>query len=559
MKNQFYFFIFGMIFMLVCSSLDLHSQIPAPITIEPENAGAWDVVTLTLDARLSCPDGALYDADSVMMHSGVTIDGAIWQNVIGFDAFGANGQQPKLIPNGDSTWSITFIPAEFYGIEPGTSVEEICCVFNAGSWEAGEGKDWDEFGDCMDFFIPLGVPVNSTHTIDFETTGIGADWDWIVQGNADNPPLEVIDNPVSGGINNSEKVAKFTARQDGEAFAYTHTIEDGQFTFYGNNHLVKVMVYKPVISPISIKFDGPDGLAEIIFWNTLINQWEELEFDFSGFIGNTYNRFRILPDFEERDEEHIIYFDNIQMPDGEAVILPEPTTAPPIPQHDEVDVISIYTEAYPNIAGTDLYPNWGQATQVTIDYPIAENNTLKYDYLDYQGTQFLNQDVSDYEYFHLDFWTSNSSEIIFNLISPGPEGWGYPLEITPETWNSIDIPLDYFEPHINLSDVFQFMVEGNGTIFFDNWYFWRLPTRISNPDNSSNPLRIYPNPANDFITIQDELDLVQLEIRNITGQRVKQFHKAPCKIPVSDLPKGAYTVIATDIHGKHFTDKLLIK
>ncbi len=197
------------------------------------------------------------------------------------------------------------------------------------------------------------------HTIDFETSGIGADWEWFVQGNADNPPLEFIDNPVSGGINNTPKVAKFTARQPGESWAYTHTIDDGQFTFNSYNYIVTIMVYKPAISPVWVKFDGMSPIAEILVTNTQINQWEELEFDFSGYIGNTYNRFRIHPDYLVRNEDHIIYLDNIQMPDSEVVILAEPTTVPPIPQHEEIDVISIYTEIYPTAPYTILNPNWG--------------------------------------------------------------------------------------------------------------------------------------------------------------------------------------------------------
>ncbi len=144
-----------------------YGKMPAAITITPENATAWDEITLTLDAKLSCPDSSLFGADSVMMHSGVTIDGAAWQNEVAFDALGANGQQPKLIDNGDSTWSITYIPADFYGIEAKTEVSQICCVFNAGSWAAGEGKDFDDEGNCTDFYIPLVFENNRRWAITF--------------------------------------------------------------------------------------------------------------------------------------------------------------------------------------------------------------------------------------------------------------------------------------------------------------------------------------------------------------------------------------------------------
>ena len=127
------------------------------ISITPATATAWDEITLTLDAKLSCPDSALFNADSVMMHSGVNIDGAAWSNVVEFNGLGANGQQPKLISNGDTTWSITFIPADFYGIEEGAVVTQINCVFNGGDWSLGEGKDFDDEGNCTDFAIPLGA------------------------------------------------------------------------------------------------------------------------------------------------------------------------------------------------------------------------------------------------------------------------------------------------------------------------------------------------------------------------------------------------------------------
>jgi hypothetical protein len=145
------------LFCLLYSGL-LLAQLPDAISIEPPDATAYDEITLTLDTRLSCPNGDLFDADSVMMHSGVTINGAFWQNIIEYDSLAANRQQPKLAYQGDSLWSITFVPAEFYGIEEGTPVEAINCVFNAGSWGAGEGKDYSTQGECIDFIIPLFVP-----------------------------------------------------------------------------------------------------------------------------------------------------------------------------------------------------------------------------------------------------------------------------------------------------------------------------------------------------------------------------------------------------------------
>jgi PKD repeat protein len=140
-----------------------------------------------------------------------------------------------------------------------------------------------------------------------------------------------------------------------------------------------------------------------------------------------------------------------------------------------VDVISVYGEAYTNLSGTNFTPNWGQSTAVTVDYLVAGNKTLRYQNLNYQGTQYTNQNVSGYEYLHVDFWTPNSTALNFYLISPGKEK-PYALPITAQTWVSVDIPLSHFVPPVNLADVFQFKVDGNGTVYFDNWYFWKSPS-----------------------------------------------------------------------------------
>ena len=63
------------------------------------------------------------------------------------------------------------------------------------------------------FLFPQNSP------IDFETGGYGATWTWTVFENGSNPPLEIVTNPNTGGINSSATVAKFTALQAGQPWA----------------------------------------------------------------------------------------------------------------------------------------------------------------------------------------------------------------------------------------------------------------------------------------------------------------------------------------------------
>lgn len=156
--------------------------------------------------------------------------------------------------------------------------------------------------------------------IDFETGGFGADWTWSVFENQTNPPLEIVANPSATGINTSATVAKFTALQAGQAYAGVESKrgEDiGDFKFDETNSIVKIMVYKSVISDVGLKFSEASGEAEqeIKVANTKINEWEELTFDLSGSIGKgitgVITQIIVFPDFSDRTQDNVVYFDNI--------------------------------------------------------------------------------------------------------------------------------------------------------------------------------------------------------------------------------------------------------
>lgn len=135
------------------------------VTIEPANATGWEEITLTLDANQACvPDGksSVVGQSEVRMHSAAflydNIDnwGAAWGSV-GIDYDATPKQEgfdfPTLTDMGDGIYSITFIPAEFYGVEAGNTIIGITAVFNGGSWDF-EAKDNGEDG-CSDFYIDL--------------------------------------------------------------------------------------------------------------------------------------------------------------------------------------------------------------------------------------------------------------------------------------------------------------------------------------------------------------------------------------------------------------------
>jgi len=138
------------------------------ITMTP--ISVYDQVNVVVWPDWTCPAGGLDGADSVMMHSGLEINGEAWQKVVDFDGVGADGQRPKMVPieyNGQSGWMFSYIPADFYGVEEGDTVTAINCVFNAGSWDAGEGKDINHDGSCTDFRLQFsnGMPYKYSITL----------------------------------------------------------------------------------------------------------------------------------------------------------------------------------------------------------------------------------------------------------------------------------------------------------------------------------------------------------------------------------------------------------
>jgi hypothetical protein len=71
------------------------------------------------------------------------------------------------------------------------------------------------------------------------------------------------------------------------------------------------MVYKPVVSNVGIKFATASGAStgELLVANTLINQWEELTFNFTPILGlpssSGIDQLIIFPDFQNRTSTNI--------------------------------------------------------------------------------------------------------------------------------------------------------------------------------------------------------------------------------------------------------------
>lgn len=215
---------------------------------------------------------------------------------------------------------------------------------------------------------------------------------------------------------------------------------------------------------------GDDTSHELTFRAPLITSgnWVSIDVPLTAFTGLT--RRSNLAQMVLSGEYPNVYIDNVYFyKSGGGGGPTAPTSTAPLPNYPPANVISIFSDSYTNVAA-NLNPNWGQSTKVT-EISIQNNRVLRYETLNYQGTELgAAQNVSGMQFLHLDYWTANSTELRIFLISPGPVETPYTLTVPTTGWNSIDIPLTAFAP-VNLNNVFQIKVEGNGTIFLDNILF----------------------------------------------------------------------------------------
>jgi len=175
-------------------------------------------------------------------------------------------------------------------------------------------------------------------------------------------------------------------------------------------------------------------------------------------------------------------------------ILAPIASATPPPTRSAADVISIFSDTYTNVAGTDLYPNWGQSTQYTA-FDLNGDAIIQYSNLNYQGIDIGSEvDASSMEMLHIDIWTADATSIdiypLPNGVQPADERF-VTKQLVANEWNSFDIPMtDFTSQGLPVNTLKQFKFVGSGTVFIDNIYFYKSP---SLPFNGVTPITFEDN------------------------------------------------------------------
>lgn len=166
------------------------------------------------------------------------------------------------------------------------------------------------------------------------------------------------------------------------------------------------------------------------------------------------------------------------------------TSAPTPPNRQASDIIAIYGAKYNanTIAGTNYFPDWGQAGQGSswTEFDLNGDKMLNYIKLSYQGIALAEGttiDVSGMEFLHMDVWTADLPQIETSLISKTNGEKPVVKSLVANQWTSLDIPISAFTSQgLSVADIFQFKFVGipwaSGSVFIDNIYFYKAPAAL---------------------------------------------------------------------------------
>lgn len=297
----------------------------------------------------------------------------------------------------------------------------------------------------------------------------------------DGGVLTIIDNPHSSGINTSARVAKMV-KNSGEDWAGSLITLENAIDF-SNGKSFKMKVYSPKIgTKVLLKVENASD-SNINFEKEAItsvaNEWEELTFDYSTInVAQSYRKVVII--FEKGTvgdgSSNFTYFiDDIVLLKGIADEAPS-SPAPTPPAYDPLKVISIFSDAFTDVDGTNFNPYWQQTTVGSLE-EVQGNQVLKLTALNYQGIELYRAvNAAAMKYLHVDVWTANETALdIYPISLTTGEKKASLVPLNLNAWNSYDIKLsDLTTQNFNLADLhqFKFIGAGGNTVYIDNLYFY---------------------------------------------------------------------------------------
>lgn len=242
-------------------------------------------------------------------------------------------------------------------------------------------------------------------------------------------------------------------------------------------------------------FGGGDDVSHELTFTANTNpalatrQWVQLDIPLSAFTGLTTRKH--LAQLVISGDPNTVFVDNVYFYRSGGTTPTVPTAPAPTPTFSASNVISLFSNAYPNVPVDTWSAVWDQAD--VSDVQIAGNDVKLYTNLVFAGIEFINQtvDASDMTHFHMDIWTPDPTALpaVFRikLVDFGADGaFGgeddkeheltFNANSTPAlvtgNWIRFDIPLSNFTGLTTKGHLAQLIISGDpNTVYVDNILF----------------------------------------------------------------------------------------
>jgi hypothetical protein len=193
----------------------------------------------------------------------------------------------------------------------------------------------------------------------------------------------------------------------------------------------------------------------------------------------------------------------------------------PVPTVPAENVISLFSNAYPNVPVDSWATGWLYSTAVLQEIKIDGDDVKLYTNLNFNGIEFASQtiDATQMTHFHMDIWTPDPTtppkafkvmlvDFGANGVFGGGDDRSHELTFTANTnpplvtkqWVQLDIPLSAFTGLTTRKNLAQLVISGDlRTVFVDNVYFYR--TGGGTPTVPTSPAPTPTFPASDVISL----------------------------------------------------------
>ncbi len=318
------------------------------------------------------------------------------------------------------------------------------------------------------------VTVRLTETlrvpVDFESEATGLQF--VAFGGASSV---VVDNPVSGGVNTSSRVAFGNKSSGAETFAGSFFELDEPINFSLGGR-ISLDFYSPnVDAVVKLRLEpagGSESLGiEVDARTTVADEWETLVYDFRGFDLNAVPFVRVVVffDFGNVGDNTDYFFDNIRQIENEAVAM--------LPEGFEAAEEGFELLVFGGAANPSVVPNpasSGINTSANVVSVLKADNSETFagivvrfpESVDFSAQQRVQVDV-----------LSPKSGVTISLRAQDEADFNVGLtgDVTNTVvneWETLTFDLSGIDPSLNLNEIVLFFdngVQGDGsTYFFDN-------------------------------------------------------------------------------------------